>query len=271
MSAQAGHRRYRARANAASVGLTSPATWLFPCNQKATAPTLGETMRSDPDIEPLGRDVPTVEQQVTERLRWLIGTGKLPAGSRLRQRQLADQLGVSQTPVRNGLNQLAQDGFVDLDENGRAYASRLTREDLEELTVARIALEGLAARAGAPNVTDAVLKQMKRELRTIEELAGTGETASYLEHRWEFHALCYRTAQRPRLVTKVERLFWAVGRYNVLLLSSAERFEESVAHYRRFLEAATARDGEAAERVFEGGARWALDRLRPSLPSEADG
>jgi DNA-binding GntR family transcriptional regulator len=230
---------------------------------------VGEAIRADPDIEPLGRNVPTIEQQVTERLRWLIGTGKLPAGSRLRQRQLADQLGVSQTPVRNGLNQLAQDGFVDLDENGRAYASQLTREDLEELTVARIALEGLAARVGAPNVTDAILKHMKRELRKIEDLAGTGDTASYLEHRWEFHALCYRTARRDRLLTKVERLFWAVGRYNVLLLSSPERFEESVSHYRRFLEAATARDGDAAEQVFEASAHWALDRLRPVLPSEA--
>ena len=226
-------------------------------------------MRADPDIEPLGRDVPTVEQQVTERLRWLIGTGKLPAGSRLRQRQLADQLGVSQTPVRNGLNRLAQDGFVALDENGRAYASELTREDLEELTVARIALEGLAARVGAPHVTDAVVKQMKRELRKVEDLADTGDTASYLEHRWEFHALCYRTAHRDRLLLKVERLFWAVGRYNVLLLSSPERFEESVGHYRRFLEAATARDGDAAEQVFQASARWALDRLQPVLTSEA--
>ncbi len=231
---------------------------------------MGEAIRADPDIEPLGRDVPTVEQQVTERLRWLIGTGKLPAGSRLRQRQLADQLGVSQTPVRNGLNRLAQDGFVDLDENGRAYASQLTREDLEELTIARIALEGLAARAGAPNVTDAVVKQMKRELREVEDLADRGDTASYLEHRWEFHALCYRTAHRDRLLLKVERLFWAVGRYNVLLLSSPERFEESLGHYRRFLEAATARDGHAAEEVFQASARWALDRLQPVLPSEAN-
>lgn len=232
---------------------------------------MAKALGTDPAIEPLGRDVPTLEEQVTERLRWLIGTGKLPAGSRLRQRQLAEQLGVSQTPVRNGLNRLAQDGFVDLDDNGRAYASRLTREDLEELTVARIALEGLAARVGAPGVTDPVLKRMKGELGKLEDLADKRDTASYLAHRWEFHALCYRTADRERLLLKVERLFWAVGRYNVLLLSSQERFDESVGHYRRFLDAAAARDGIAAEAVFQASARWALDRLWPVLSSEFDG
>lgn len=230
-----------------------------------------EAIRADPDIEPLGRDVPTVEDQVLERLRWLIATGRLPAGSRLRQRKLADQLGVSQTPVRNGLNRLAQDGFVVLDENGRAYASHLTREDLEELTVARMALEGLAARLGAANVPDRTLKRMSTELGKLEALAARGDTTGYLEHRWEFHALCYRTANRERLLAKVERLFWAVGRYNFLLLSGPERFEESFAHYRRFLEAVTARDGDAAEAVFRASAQWALERLWPVLPSELDG
>lgn len=225
-------------------------------------------MGADPEIQPLARDV-TVEEQVVERLRWLIATGKLQPGSRLRQRDLAARLGVSQTPVRNGLIRLAQDGFVDLNENGWAYASRLTRQDLEELTVARMALEGLIARLGAPKVTARVVKQMHGELSKIQTLARRGDTEGYLGHRWEFHALCYRMADRDRLLTKVERLFWAVGRYNVLLLSTPERFEQSLAHYRRFVDAVEARDGVTAERVFQDSAGWAIQMLWPQLPSES--
>jgi DNA-binding GntR family transcriptional regulator len=226
-------------------------------------------MTAEPDIEPLAREV-TVEEQVVERLRWLIATGKLQPGSRLRQRELAAGLGVSQTPVRNGLIRLAQDGFVDLNENGWAYASRLTREDLEELTVARMALEGLIARISAPQVDRTILRQMSAEIVRLEALADRQDAGGYLEHRWEFHALCYRAARRDRLLTKVERLFWAVGRYNVLLLSSPERFSQSVENYRRFFSAAEARDGDAAERVFRASAEWALEALLPQLPSELD-
>lgn len=226
-------------------------------------------MAADPRIEPLERPLLTVEERVVERLRWLIATGELPAGSRLLQRQLADQLGVSQTPVRNGLNRLAQDGFVDVDENGRAYAGQLTREDLEELTLSRIALEGLIARLSAPKVTDRQLKQMEAELRKIESFAERRDIAAYLTHRWRFHALCYRSAGRNRLLTRVERLFWAVGRYNALLLDSQHGFDESIAHYERFLEAVRTRDGEAAERVFVTSAQWAVDVLGPLLRSES--
>ena len=66
------------------------------------------------------------------------------------QRDLAQQLGVSPTPVRAGLSQLEREGFVAVTPTGRAVVSRLTREDFEEIYAARLGLEGLAARVGAP-------------------------------------------------------------------------------------------------------------------------
>ena len=64
------------------------------------------------------------------------------------QRDLAQRLGVSQTPVRIGLSELEREGLVEVGETGRALVSRLTREDLEEIYAARLGLEGLAARVG---------------------------------------------------------------------------------------------------------------------------
>ena len=64
------------------------------------------------------------------------------------QRDLAQRLGVSQTPVRVGLSALEREGLVEVGETGRALVSRLTREDLEEIYAARLGLEGLAARVG---------------------------------------------------------------------------------------------------------------------------
>lgn len=211
----------------------------------------------------------SIEQRVARTLRELIVAGRLPAGTPLVQRDLAKQLGVSPTPVRAGLSQLEREGLVAVNATGRAVVSRLTREDFEEIYAARLGLEGLAARVGAVSVGPAEIRQMKKLLQRLRQLAEEQDVDEYLRHRWEFHATCYRTSGRRRLVEEVERLFWRSDRYNRLVLSTLERFRESVGRYRDFLAACEAGDGAAAERAVHESLRWAVDRVAPSLPSEA--
>ena len=186
------------------------------------------------------------------------------------QRDLATQLGVSPTPVRAGLSQLEREGFVAVTATGRAVVSRLTREDFEEIYAARLGLEGLAARIGALSVGPAEIARMRKVLRHLRELAAAQDVDEYLRQRWEFHALCYRSSGRQRLVDEVERLFWRSDRYNRLVLSTAERFRESVGRYRELLVACEAHDGAKAEQAVQDGMRWAVDRVAATLPSEAD-
>ena len=212
----------------------------------------------------------SIEQRVARTLRDLIVAGQLPSGTPLVQRDLAKQLGVSPTPVRAGLSQLEREGFVAVTTTGRAVVSRLTREDFEEIYAARLGLEGLAARVGAVSVGPTEITQMKRILRRLRELAVEQDVDAYLHQRWEFHATCYRSSGRQRLVDEVERLFWRSDRYNRLVLSTAERFRESVGRYRELLVACEARDGTRAEQAVADGMRWAVDRLASALPSETD-
>ena len=211
----------------------------------------------------------SIEQQVARTLRELIVEGKLPQGTPLVQRDLAQQLGVSPTPVRAGLSQLEREGFVAVTPTGRAVVSRLTREDFEEIYAARLGLEGLAARVGARAVGRGEIAHMKETLRILRRLAAEQDVQEYLRRRWEFHATCYRASGRQRLVDEVERLFWRADRYNRLVLSTLERFRESVGRYRDFLAACEANDGARAEQTVHESLRWAVDRVAPSLPSEA--
>jgi len=218
-------------------------------------------------FEPIARD--SVEQQVTRALRELIVSGQLAVGTPLVQRDLAQRLGVSQTPVRVGLSELERDGLVEVGETGRALVSRLTVEDLEEIYAARSGLEGLAARVGAPEVSDESYARMSTLMGGLEKLARKRDVDAYLRARWDFHAICYEASGRTRLVAEVERLFWRAERYNRLVLSTAERFKCSVRYYRAFLEACADRDGAAAEGVIHESMRQTIDDLAPLLPSEA--
>jgi DNA-binding GntR family transcriptional regulator len=218
-------------------------------------------------IEPLARA--SVENRAARLLRGLIVSGQLPEGTPLVQRELAERLGVSQTPVRLALTELQRSGLVEVGETGRAHVSRLTREDFEEVYAARRGLESLAARVGAAAMTDDDVARMGALLTELEGLAAKQDVEGYLRARWEFHATCYAAGRRPRLLAEVERLFHRSERYNRLVLSTEERFRQSVANYRRLYEACRARDAAAAERAIDEQMRWAVDRVGGSLPSEA--
>jgi len=212
----------------------------------------------------------SVETRVAHALRELIVHGDLPGGTPLVQRDLAARLGVSQTPIRLGLIELERAGLVEVGETGRALVRRLTREDFEETYAARLGLEGLAARVGAPAVGPAELERMRELHAELERLGKRQAVDEYLRARWEFHATCYAASGRTRLVAEVERLFWRAERYNRLVLSRRERFARSIEHYRDFLDACARRDGRRAERVIHASVRWAVDAVLESLPSEAD-
>ena len=223
----------------------------------------------DNPIAPLA-DRESIEVRVARRLRELIVAGQLPEGTPLVQRDLAERLGVSPTPVRAGLLRLEREGLIHVGSTGRAVVSRLTREDFEEIYAARFGLEGLAARVGAPAVGPEQIQAMRGLLAELGELAERQAVDEYLAGRWEFHATCYRASGRRRLVDEVERLFWRSDRYNRLVLSTLERFRESVGRYREFLAASEANDGGAAERAVHESLRWAVDRVAPGLRSEAE-
>jgi DNA-binding GntR family transcriptional regulator len=228
-------------------------------------PGMSDALR---EIEPISRD--SVEDRVARALRELILSGQLPAGTPLVQRDLAARLGVSQTPVRLGLTELQRAGLIEVSETGRAVVSRLTREDLEELYATRRGLEGLAARLGVAALGPHELERMSDLLGELDRLAAAQDINGYLQARWAFHAVCYAAARRPRLLAEVERLYWRSERYNRLLLNGRQRFQASVAGYRRFYEMALAADAAGAESVIQESTLWAVELISPLLPSESD-
>ena len=212
----------------------------------------------------------TVEDRVVEELRGLIVSGALRPGTRLRYRELATRLGVSPTPIRVALNRLEQQGLVAIDRHGRAAISQLTKEEFQELSLTRIALEGLLAKLGAEALDSDALEPMRAVLRELKAGAAATRTHQYLLKRWEFCAICYRAARRPRLLSQVERLFWRAERYNHILFSGSPNVVEPATEFHeRFMARCADHDGPGAEQTIRSAIEWSMRELMPSLPSEA--
>src|SRR5207248_2404880 len=96
---------------------------------------------------------PTVREVAYRRLRQLIVDGTLPPGQRIFENELADQLGISRTPLREALRQLETEGLVKPSARRGAIVSGLSAPEMEEEFLIRATLEGLAIRLAAPRLT----------------------------------------------------------------------------------------------------------------------
>jgi DNA-binding GntR family transcriptional regulator len=150
-------------------------------------------------------EVKSVVDQVYVAVRERILTGELPRGSRLRQEELAAELGVSRTPLREALRRLASEGLVDFNPNRGATVSREDVANLWHAWAARVAIEPgaarLAARAGDPEAV-AGLRALIGEQRAGVDRGGD----TYAANR-DFHLALVAASGNPHLVRFAETLW----------------------------------------------------------------
>jgi DNA-binding GntR family transcriptional regulator len=217
-----------------------------------------------PDLARVG-DERTVEQVVAARLRRSILDGALAPGVRLRYRQLADQFGVSVTPVRVALKELAGEGLVELRPHAGARVSALSVEELEEVLLTRAGLEPFLALHGAGHLTDDDLAEMSRRLDEVRSATRALDRDRYLDASWELRAIVYRAAGRPRLLARVVTLYDVSRRYHHVNLADAERLARSLEYMEELHRSCVERDGVQAQAAMRNGLEWTLAYLAEAL------
>ena len=208
----------------------------------------------------------TMPQIVLVELRKAILEGTLQPGQRLRQDDIASSLGVSRIPVREALRQLEAEGFVVTVPHRGTVVAGLSAEDIEEIYLMRVALEGLAARLAAVKIGPRELTEMHELHLQIERASQSPDLQEFLRLDRSFHATHYSSALRPRLWQRISSLRDASERYICTYVALPGRIEKSLEHHRRLLEACERRDGDlAAKLVVED-----LERTAAALISYID-
>lgn len=145
---------------------------------------------------------------VVSELRGRIVSGALAPGSRIDINEIATELGVSQTPVREAILQLQAWGMVDRQPYRGTVVTGIDAGRFEEVTALRIDLEGRAALLGVARLSEADLERMRGLQDELVSLADAGELDSERFNRLnrEFHGVIYRAADSPSLLRLVELL-----------------------------------------------------------------
>lgn len=196
-------------------------------------------------------------------IRALILTGELPAGSLIHQGELADQLGLSRTPLREALQRLQAEGLIRIDNHRGAVVARPTRDDVNQIYEVQMMLEAAAARRAAAVRTAEDLAGVRAVLERHQESPGG---ISWMESNIAFHTAIYRIARRPLLMEMIGMLRNRAALYvNFLARSSEGRARADREHWEMYEALADGEGDRLADLVLEH-LQGTLDWLQDVIP-----
>jgi DNA-binding GntR family transcriptional regulator len=187
-----------------------------------------------------------LHEQAARKLRILIVRGDLSPGAPLLEVNLSEALGISRTPLREALKQLATEGLVELQLNRSAVVAPLRGEELTELFEAVSGIERCAAELAAVRMTAQDMERLEALQMRIERHHHRGELRHYFEANQQIHSTIVGFARNGVLKASHEALLARAERARFFALSADGRWEESVREHRQILAALKARNGERA-------------------------
>ena len=185
-----------------------------------------------------------------QAIRRAIIDGAYPAGSRLSEEELSEQIGVSRTPIREALRQLQHRGHVELRPRRGAWVSSWTAEDIEEVYGVRAQLESYGARIAAHKIGALDLRHLEEcclRMESLEQSRQRGFLDELGELNNEFHASLLSATGNRRLMTSLAAIVETPLILRVYHSYDEEHRLEALRHHREILAALTKRDGEWAE------------------------
>ncbi len=229
-------------------------------------PGTGGRDRGCTTVRPVRRETSRLADEVHERLLEMMSVGLLPPGSRLHQGRLAEQLGVSRTPIREALLRLEREGLVESSPGRGMFVRGVRPEEIREVYEVREILEPFAARLACQRATP-------RDLSTIEAIQRRHER-SYprdLSIAFRSNMELHMGLARPCGNQLVLRFLGSVWHHDTSARAFAFQTRDPstvsgmVQEHREIVEAYKAGDGDAVERLLRRHIRAAYEALAAQL------
>ena len=184
---------------------------------------------------------------------------------RLDERKLAEQLGVSRTPLREAINRLVMEGFLKVVPRKGIYVVKKSKNEIIEILLVRAALESMAARLATRYVTKKNINEMKRIFSPFNRSNIKGQFLEYSNANIEFHELVLKTSQCGKLIELAGSIFDHIRWIRFRSVTFEERFIKMQKEHLGIIAAIEKRDPDLAEKRMrthiEGLARYIEDKV----------
>lgn len=209
----------------------------------------------------------SLNQKAYAEIRRRILNGELSAETPLSEYQLAEELELSRTPVREAVKRLEREGLVQSIPNRGTFIAELTARDISEIYQVREQLEGFAARIAAETMSDESVKKLEEELQTLNTLASEGNLIEVVDSDVRLHKLIISSTQNSRLIEMLGTLDDQMHRVRSLFPQSSQWLKATLAEHANIVKAIKAHNGQEAEKAMKAHLRAAREyAIKQSLP-----
>jgi len=197
------------------------------------------------------RDYKNAREAAFEKIKEAIIKGHFKPGEKLVEQTLAQEMGVSRTPVREAIRRLEAEGFVVSIPRKGVVVSRADKEEIVQLYSIRAELEGLAARWAIENADEDDMRKLDEAISRMEETAASGDLDGVVQSNALFHDAIAQASKSRILCTLLKTLQDNIQRFRFQSLHLPGRPVAALAEHKEIVAAIKEKKAEEADRLLK--------------------
>lgn len=211
---------------------------------------------------------------VVDNIRQAIISGQFPAGMRLMELQLAEEMEVSRTPVREAIRKMELEGLVVMIPRRGAYVADISIKDINEVYEIRTALDVLAAGLAAERIGDDEIKEMKTLLDADKPLVAAKDYPRIIENDTAFHDVIYKASRNRRCMNIISNLREQITAIRGRSMPYPGRLDDMIKEHQAIYDAIAQRSVDKAQKAvrthMENAERTLLKVIEAKEKEHAD-
>lgn len=192
-----------------------------------------------------------LRELVYEELKNRILTGDIPPGTRLMEVDLAEDLGVSRTPVREAIRKLEKENLVTIEPRKGAYASKLEIKDVIDILEVRQQMEGFAAALAAERITEEGIEKLSQANDNYKKAVLSGDASEMIKYDTMFHKIIVDACDNNILDHMIVQLQDLVLRFRYMYYEDESRSKKQPGEHRLIIDALISGDAEKSQSSAE--------------------
>jgi DNA-binding GntR family transcriptional regulator len=210
----------------------------------------------------------TLRERIVDFVKDAVISGRLRPGERVPEQEIADNLGISRTPIREAFRQLESEGFITVTPRKGAVVSPITDKDVSEFYSIKSLLEGYAAKTACKKLTEKELKKLETLNASMKKCAERNDVKGFFKLDAQFHETFLKSCGNDKLKGLIHHLVQQFERFRITAMSLPGRMQDSVKQHDEITEAFKKGDESMVESLVRANADKGRDVLVEEISKE---
>ena len=207
------------------------------------------------------RPITTMKHQIYQILKDEICNGTLPPGKWLQEKEIAEKLDVSRSPVREAIKTLVYEGLAIEYPNKGVFVKEFTTKDIEEIYEARLMLESFAIKNSVKTLTSKNISELMELLELLLKYYKDNDLTNYIKIDTELHEYIINLSGNSLIVDTYKRIYSHTQQFRIYSLTTQKRFDDSVIEHKTVIENIVSRNWKEADKINQIHLTLARDEI----------